>query len=170
MPRRGAALPETFAYTLTAPLEMREATKTLAVWLPAALQRQAPFADGVKLRLRGTLNDAPIARAWQVARGRHFLHVGADLARTLGVAPGATVTLCFSIVDDDDVALPAELREALRQEPAWRAPWLALTPGQRRGLAYRVDSARGPETRARRAVEVLEAVAAGLPVGRTRRG
>lgn len=168
MPRR-APPAETFAYTVTAPLETRGAAGFLTVWLPAALQREAPFARGEKLRIRGTLNGAPVARAWQVAGGRHFLHVGTDLADAVGITPGAEVTLRFSIVDEDDVALPAELREALRQEPSWRAPWRALTPGQRRGLAYRVDSARGPETRARRAVEVLEAVAAGLPVGRPRR-
>ena len=68
------------------------------------------------------------------------------------------------------VEVPAELREALRQEPAWRKLWAAQTPGRQRGIAHHVDSARSPETRAARAVEALERLEQGLSVGRRRRG
>ena len=48
------------------------------------------------------------------------------------------------------------LEDAVRGDPALRALWEAQTPGKRRGLAYRVASAKTAATRAKRIAEVFE--------------
>ena len=142
------------------------------IYLSNKLAKISPFAEGRRARMRGTLETTvtkSVSLAWQISKGRHYLLIGRPLARTLRVSLGDRVTVAFSLVTDNAVTIPAEIAEALRQEPAWRSLWDALTPGAQRGLAYRVDSAKLPETRARRAVEVLRDLEDGRPARPPRR-
>ncbi|MEM1063062.1 MAG: YdeI/OmpD-associated family protein, partial [Planctomycetota bacterium] len=50
---------------------------------------------------------------------------------------------------------------ALAADGQFRSAWDELPPGRRRGLCYRVDTAKRPETRARRVAEVREEVLVG---------
>jgi len=119
--------------------------------------------------MRGTIDGKEVALAWQVAGGRHYLMVGSALARALRVDAGSRVDVAFSIVSGDDVRVPPEIAEAVRQEPAWRRLWRALRPAEQRRLAHLVDSARTDEVRARRAVELFRGLESGIVPGPPRR-
>ncbi len=168
----GASPAAAAVYTFTAPLEAERLgnAQFLFIHLPDDLQARPEFAARGRRRMKGTVAGVPVHRAWQPTReGRRYLMLSAALCHEAGVSPGDPVTVVFSLVPDDHVEVPAELREALRQEPAWRKLWTAQTPGHQRGIAHHVDSARNPETRASRAVEALRRLEDGLPVGRRRR-
>ncbi|MEM6869113.1 MAG: YdeI/OmpD-associated family protein, partial [Cyanobacteria bacterium P01_C01_bin.121] len=62
----------------------------------------------------------------------------------------------FRIADQDAVDVPEALQHALEQDEYAKAVWEKLTPGKRRGFAYRVSSAKTKQTQTRRALEVLE--------------
>jgi hypothetical protein len=57
-----------------------------------------------------------------------------------------------------DVAIPTELAEALATDPAASAAFDALAPSRRREHAEHVGAAKRPETRLRRAAEVIAAL------------
>ena len=77
---------------------------------------------------------------------------------TIGKAAGDTVE--FDLERDErsrsaDVEIPTELAEALAREPAANAAFDALAPSRRREHAEHVGAAKRPETRLRRAAEVI---------------
>ncbi|WP_310391445.1 YdeI/OmpD-associated family protein [Hymenobacter sp.] len=98
-----------------------------------------PKADGSRYLLLGKL----ICR-------RHGFRVGDELAITLTADP-----------NPDQVDLPDELAEGLEAWPEAQAGFARLTPGRQRGIAYRIDSAKRPETRLQRALQELEQLARG---------
>ncbi|HEU4403767.1 MAG TPA: YdeI/OmpD-associated family protein [Polyangiaceae bacterium] len=171
-PRRAARPRDAFEHEFVATVEAMRLGRAqyLVVYLPASLRALPAFAGRARRRMKGIAAGHPLQRAWQPAGdGRRYVMLGATFCRRAGLAPGDAVTLRFSLVDDGEVDVPAELAEVLRQEPGWRKLWRALTPGKQRGVAYYVDSARGPETRARRAVDVMRRLEAGEPLGPKRR-
>jgi uncharacterized protein YdeI (YjbR/CyaY-like superfamily) len=77
---------------------------------------------------------------------------------TIGKAAGDTVE--FDLERDErsrsaDVEIPTELAEALAREPAANAAFDALAPSRRREHAEHVGAAKRPETRLRRAADVI---------------
>jgi uncharacterized protein YdeI (YjbR/CyaY-like superfamily) len=60
-----------------------------------------------------------------------------------------------------DIQVPADLAEALRTEPAAGAMFASLTSRNRFAILYRLDTARRPETRARRLRAFIEMLARG---------
>lgn len=77
------------------------------------------------------------------------------IAKRIGASPGTRVHVAFDVVDDDEVVVPEEIEEAMRQEPNWAALWEKLTPGQRRAASHRVSSAKNESIRADRAVQIF---------------
>jgi uncharacterized protein YdeI (YjbR/CyaY-like superfamily) len=72
------------------------------------------------------------------------------------VSLGDRVFIQFDIADQDAVEVPEELRFALEVNDQAAAVWSGLTPGKRRGFAYRVNSAKRRETKANRVEEVVD--------------
>lgn len=160
-----------FAYAFEAPLEVlmigngTRKVRYLVVNLPAQLQRKAPFSEKKRLRMRGTIDGHEVARAWQVAHGRHYMMIGATVVRTIGAVPGQRLAIAFDVVSNDDVAVPKEITEACDQEPAWRELWSKLRAPDQRRLVYLVESVRSPELRAQRAVDVMRGLEDGVVPG-----
>ena len=87
-------------------------------FLAEGLQKRAPFVAGGRLRMRRTIGGEPCLLAWLREKGRHYLLVSQAFARTLHVLLGNRVKVRFSLVEAARIAFPAEIAEALRQEPA----------------------------------------------------
>lgn len=65
----------------------------------------------------------------------------------------------WTILDRSEALIvPDELAEALARRPGAREAFDALAPGLRKQLIYRVDSAKRPETRERRAEDIVRTV------------
>jgi hypothetical protein len=89
-----------------------------------------------------------------------FLWAGKSLLTRAGLVPGQVFEARLRPAPDDAVETPQDVLNALRSGGVLDA-WEALTPGRRRGLLYRIDTAKRPETRAKRITEVVNALDTG---------
>jgi hypothetical protein len=121
--------------------------------------------DAGAKRVEGEMNEHPVNLALTRAPVVEdvFLWTGQSLLERIGVAPGDVLEVRLRPVPDDRVDLPGDLALALA-EAGVADRWEALTPGRRRGMLYKLDTARTASTRAKR----IAALVAGLdeePVG-----
>jgi uncharacterized protein YdeI (YjbR/CyaY-like superfamily) len=89
-----------------------------------------------------------------------FLWAGKSLLDRARLVPGHFFEARLRPAPDDAVETPQDLQNALRSGGVLDA-WEALTPGKRRGLIYRIDTAKRPETRAKRITELVSGLDSG---------
>jgi hypothetical protein len=152
-----------YTYSFAAPLEVLDfgRMKYWVIRLPLTLRKQVPFSNQRVVRMRGKIADQTVSLAWTLSGPTHYVLVSKALARAAKIGIGDHVHVAFSIVSSDEILVPAEIAEALRQEPEWQRAWDALTPGARRGLCHMVDKLKDEEKRAMRAISILESVQRG---------
>lgn len=127
------------------------------LYAPPEIVRELSLADNPRLRIDGFVADQRFKGAFQPAgENQYYLILSKRFLKSAGLSPGDTATALFTIADPDAVDVPLELQHALQANPDAAAKWDALTPGKRRGLAYRVASAKREKTKSRRVEEVLE--------------
>jgi hypothetical protein len=114
--------------------------------------------NGAK-RVEGEINDHPINLATTRAPviDGAFLWAGQSLLDRVGIKPGERVEVRLRPAPVDHVELPDDCAAAIEAADALSA-WETLTPGKRRGLLYKVETAKTAETRAKR----IAALIAGL--------
>jgi hypothetical protein len=138
------------------PLPWGRATYTILP-LPAEVAT-ALLAAGAR-RVEGEINDHPVNLALSrapVVDGL-FLWAGQSLLDRIGIAPGETLEVRLRPAPPGAVDTPDDLALALRQ--AGRSDlWETTTPGRRRRLLYRIETARTPATRAKRIAAVVAAL------------
>jgi hypothetical protein len=141
------------------PIEWGKATYTILP-LPAPVA-QALLEAGAR-RVRGEIAEHPVNLALSRAPvvDGVFLWAGRSLLDRIGIAPGEAVEVRLRPAPDEDVVEPPDLVAALAAQ-GLMAAWHTLTPGRRRSLLYPLDSARRPETRARRLAALLARLADG---------
>jgi uncharacterized protein YdeI (YjbR/CyaY-like superfamily) len=85
-----------------------------------------------------------------------FLWAGQSLLDRIGIVPGERLEVRLRPAPDDQVDVADDIAAALR-DAGVLTHWDALTPGKRRSLLYKVDTAKTAATRAKRiAVLVAE--------------
>ncbi|MEM8782203.1 MAG: YdeI/OmpD-associated family protein [Planctomycetota bacterium] len=139
------------------------------VWLPEAMQDDLPLKAYPRLRVTGEMNEIEFASALMPVPGkavpgtrgerRWYLLLSRKQLKSMGAGLGSGLRVRFRVDRQDAVDVPAVLAAALKQDAEMRARWEALTPGKRRGLAYRVASAKRAETQTKRVAEVFEIMA-----------
>jgi hypothetical protein len=115
-----------------------------------------------KVRVYASFNGQTVERALiPDGNGRHFLILGGDLRREIGLTLGerVAVSLTRDPRPDGEVEPCEELAAAIEFEDGAAEKYALLKPGQRRGLNYYITQGKRPETRAKRAVEVAHKVA-----------
>lgn len=113
-------------------------------------------AIGPAKRVEGEIHEHPVNLA--VTRAPvipdAFVYTGKSLLRDIGITPGDTVEVRLRAADPAQVDVPRDVMLALRS--AGRVEmWDSLTPGKRRGLLHRVNTAKKAETRARRITALI---------------
>ena len=98
------------------------------------------------------------ASPFEADRCSSVANCGGESAR-LGAA------LLVDLVDNEEVVVPDEIEEAMRQEADWRSLWEKLTPGQRRAASHRVSSAKRESIRADRAIQLFRELEEGRTPG-----
>jgi len=91
------------------------------------------------------------------------------MMKKCGLKIGSDVLVMFRIADQNAVDVPSELERALAANATAKQAWDELTPGKKRGYAYRVSSAKRMETRENRVDEVIDWVVDGGPKKRRSR-
>lgn len=114
-------------------------------------------------RVAGTVNGHAVRLGLlPLPGGGRYLMLNKDLCRAIGIQLGQHLTVSLaSDPDPDHVDLPDELAEALEAWPEAETGFAGHTGAMRRAIAQHVASAKQPETRARRAVELAERLALG---------
>lgn len=136
------------------------------VRVPAEVTR---FFGGGKGRVRvlGTMNGVDIDRALiPDGEGGHEIIVGTDVRKKTKAKEGERVR--FGIYRNpapDEIDIPEELTAAIEMEPEAVRKFAKMTPGMKRNMAYWVNSGKLPETRAKRAVEILRRLMNNYPFG-----
>lgn len=128
------------------PLTLGRATYTILRLPPDS----AAALDGAK-RVEGEIAEHPVnlALSRNDAVDGVFLWAGQSLLDRLAFGPGEVVEVRLRPAPDDRVDTPPDIEAALRAGGVLAA-WDALTPGKRRGLIYKVATARTEATRAKR--------------------
>ena len=94
--------------------------------------------------------------------GGRYLMLNKDLCRTVGITLGQELAVEIAADPNPDyVDLPVELAEALAAWPEAETAFNSYSGAHRRAMAYRVAEGKQPETRARRAVQLVERLAHG---------
>jgi hypothetical protein len=116
------------------------------------------FGKRSAVRMEGTFNNVPVDRALMPRKdGPHFLMMNKEMCRKAGVRVGDKVRVVLQRVPNpNEVPLPEELAEALELEPGARQKFDRLSPGRQRNITIYIKQAKRPETRAQRAVLMLE--------------
>ena len=126
------------------------------VYLPKRLESKLPLKEKPRLRISGEISGIRFDAALQPTKSRWYMMVSRRMLKICGLTVGQLAMVEFEIADQDAVEVPDELRHALDADDEAAAIWNSLTPGKRRGFAYRIASAKRSETRERRVEEVLE--------------
>lgn len=104
--------------------------------------------DALPVPFRRALHGGP--------EGTLRLRFGRDWLRDAGLAEGMEVAVSFmQDPNPDHVDMPIELETALASDPEVERVWEGLTAGRRRSLAYALERVKRPETRARKALELV---------------
>jgi hypothetical protein len=124
------------------------------VYLPKTVQRR--LADGSRGRVTGTVSGCEFRGAMLPSDGRHYLLLSQKFLKLAGLKLGDTATVQLRPYDPDAVELVPEFQRALTANHTAHRVWQTMTAGARRGLAYRIASAKRPETRLARIEECLD--------------
>lgn len=127
------------------------------VYLPAKFHKQLPLKENPRLRVQGFIDSKPFELALQpTGRNRWYIMLSKRMLKLIQKDVGETIFVMFDIADQDHVDIPKELDNALNANAKARKQWDSLTPGKRRSLAHRVESAKKYETKQRRVMEIVE--------------
>jgi Bacteriocin-protection, YdeI or OmpD-Associated len=127
--------------------------------LPLPLALTAELKARKLRRLMGTLNGKPfdLAPMGRAGEEEKYLLISRQTLRALKAKAGTSVAVvCQPDETPDEIALPEELLEVFYLEPEAAARFQAMTPGRQRSLAYYVKSAKGVDTRIKRALELAK--------------
>ena len=154
----------------TAPIKFkaklsRPATPKGAAWtflvLPAAASKKLPTRSMVTVD--GTLAGQTFQATLEPdGQGSHWLKVEKELFEAAGVAAGVNVALEITPVEKEpEPKVPADLKQALADNPEAKATWLDITPVARRDWVHWITSGKKAETRAKRIGVACDKLACG---------
>lgn len=132
---------EKYAYTVT--------------FLPDELTSGLPLKKYPRLRITGEVQDHQIEASLTPVRGRWYILLSKKFLRAIDASVGDEVEVRFDVADQDAVEVPPALQSALARNKKMCALWDKQTPGKKRGLAYRVASAKTVTTQEKRVAEVF---------------
>ncbi|MEN0087824.1 MAG: YdeI/OmpD-associated family protein [Pseudomonadota bacterium] len=150
-------------YEFTATIDMIDYGRMVyaVVFVPPPLAAKLPFDSQPRLRvvaeLRTNGSDREIvehAGALLPESRGHYILLSKKVLTKLKAEIGDEISIAFAIDDPDRVDVPSILSEALAEEPDLEDAWRALTPGKRRGLAYRIAQAKTEPTKHKRLDEL----------------
>ncbi len=143
--------------SFAAPVLMLDAASGRFVqhWLPLSPEVVEALRNAGHRRLVGTLNGVPIRLAQHTIEGQPGLLLSRQTLRAARARPGDTLQAVLQPDPTPDaIELGEEFAEVLLQDEAAAARFHSLTLGRQRGLAHYATSAKTPETRLKRALEL----------------
>ena len=132
---------------------------SLLLNLPKSVSKKFPSRGVTKVE--GTINGHPFRAALEPNRpGSHSLRVNQAMREGAGADVGDTVQLAI-LGPEPEPPVPADLRVALAPSAKAKTLWEDLTSSGRRDWIRWIESAKKPETRARRVRRTVEQLSSG---------
>lgn len=129
------------------------------VYLP--FDPNASWGSRARHDVTGSVNAVPYRGPVKLAEGRAYISLGEAFRRAHGLAPGDSVAVVLALEGPQAANMPEDITAALTGAPAARAFFEGLPTFYRKNYLRWVESARRPETRAKRIQEMLDLLAAG---------
>ncbi len=127
--------------------------------VPARVSKRFPLRGMIKVE--GTMNGHPFRAALiPNTSGGHWLRVNKAMRKGAGADAGDTVKLVI-LEPEPEPAVPFDLRAALNTSHEAKTLWRDLTSIGRRDWIRWINSAKRPETRARRITRTVESLSSG---------
>lgn len=144
-----------FEATLRSPASPRGATWCFLV-LPKAASEKLPTR--AMLSVEGTLGGAPFEATLEPdGQGSHWLKVPKALREAAGAEAGDSVAVVMAPMDRQlESPVPADLRDALKANPAAKATWDATTTVARRDWIAWMTSGKQAATREKRLKAMMD--------------
>lgn len=149
-----------FKAKLSRPAEPKGAAWTFVV-LPAATSKKLPTRSMVTVD--GTLEGQPFQATLEPdGQGSHWFKIEKAVRQAAGVAAGDSVAFEITPVEKEpEPKVPADLKQALADNPEAKATWLDITPVARRDWVHWITSGKKAETRAKRIGVACDKLACG---------
>ena len=122
------------------------------------------FGTKASVRILGTYNGVKVDRALLPhGDGTHYLLISLELAKKCKLVLGEKVKVEFiKHPNPTEIEVPEELEAALDLVPdAWEK-YSKLNPGMQRSIVYWINSGKRPETREKRALEMMNRIVTGV--------
>ena len=152
--------PVKFKAKLSRPAAPKGATWTFVV-LPADAGKHLPTRSMVTVD--GTLNGHSFQTTLEPdGEGSHWFKVENAASEAAGVEAGDSVAFEIKPVEKEpEPQVPADLKQALADNPAAKATWSDITPVARRDWIHWITSGKKAETRAKRIDVACDKLASG---------
>ena len=144
-----------FKARLSRPASPKGATWTFVV-LP--MNASARLPTRAMTSVEGSFGEQPFKTTLEPdGNGSHWLKVPKTLREAAGVEAGDTVAVEIAPLDKQiEPAVPADLRDALKANPAAKATWDATTTVARRDWVAWMTSGKKAETRGKRLTSMMD--------------
>jgi len=128
---------------------------TTGIEIPAEVV--ASFGRGRRVPVVVTIGDHAFRNTIAAYRDSYWLGVSAENRTRAGIAAGDAIDVTLEVDDAPrTVEPPAELADALADDPAAAAAWDTLSYSHQRAHAEAIAEAKRPDTRARRVAAALK--------------
>jgi hypothetical protein len=114
-----------------------------------------------RFHVTGTINGSAVRGCLGVQGTAYFLRLGAAWARDTGIGPGAQVTVSLALEGPQEANLAQDIAAALAANAAAKTFFDGLPTFYRKNFMRWIDSAKRPETRAKRIQDMIALLAAG---------
>ena len=114
-----------------------------------------------RYHVTGTINGCRVRGCLGVGGTEYFLRLGAAWLRDNSVAPGDAVTVVLAPEGPQEDNMPSDVAQALAKHKPAKTFFDGLPTFYRKNFMRWIESAKKPETRARRIGEMIELLAAG---------
>lgn len=114
-----------------------------------------------RFHVTGTINGHVVRGCLGVFGTDYFLRLGAAWVRDSGIGPGANVTVTLALEGPQESNLAQDIAAALGSNAAAKAFFDGLPTFYRKNYMRWIDSAKRPETRAKRIQDMIALLAAG---------
>ena len=124
--------------------------------MPPLIAKQLPLKENPRLRIEGEINEEPFIGAWQPVRGRWYLMLNKKLIKSINANIGEIVNVEFRLSGQDEVQVPIELLNAIKEDNDLWIHWKKLSAGVKRALSYMVLNAKNEPNKTKRINVVLD--------------
>ena len=147
-----------YTFEFVAPVERHEFKNFgyTCVYFPGSMEDELKLRDNPRLRVEWEVAEFELNSAVQPSDEGWYLTLPQRVLKATGIALGDEVRVRLRVADQAKVDVPEELLKGLATDKAASATWQDLTPGKKRSFAWRVSSAKRPETKNKRLKRVLD--------------